>query len=319
MPMKLFRLLFMPLMVALLVCVAGNAGASDGRKKIVFLAGAGSHGFGAHAHDAGCRILAKALNEAMPGELGAVVSRGWPSEATLLDGADAIVVYCDGGGLLNEHAAELDALMRKGTGLACLHYTLDPGNKDTMEKMRDWIGGCYEQFWSVNPSWIAKFDKLPQHPITRGVKPFRILDEWYFHMRFRDNREGITPILSAVPPDSTRRHPDGPHSGNPAVRARKGMAEDVAWAYQRPDGGRGFGLTGGHVHWNWAHNEFRKVVLNAIIWIARLEVPPDGVPSKQPTVEELVANQDSAMPAGWNAGMIQQFIDDFNQPPAMGK
>ena len=317
--MKLFRSLLVPISAVLLACFAGNAGAADGKKKIVFLAGAGSHGFGAHAHYAGCRILAEALNEAMPDKLCAVVSRGWPSDAAMLDGAAAIVVYCDGGSLLNEHLAELDALMKKGAGLACIHYTVDPGKQETMDKMRDWIGGCYEQHWSVNPSWNARFDKLPQHPVTRGVKPFRILDEWYYHMRFRDNMEGVTPILSAVPPDSSRKHADGPHSGNPAVRARMGMAEDVAWAYQRPDGGRGFGFTGGHVHWNWAQNDFRKIVLNAIVWIARLEVPPDGVSSKQPTADDLIANQDSPMPPEWNIGLVQRFIDDFNHPPETGK
>ncbi len=317
--MKLIRSLLVPLGVVLVLCFAGNAGAADGKKKIVFLAGAGSHGFGSHAHNAGCQLLAKALNDAMPDKLHAIVSRGWPTDAAVLDGADAIVIYCDGGRLLNEHLAELDALMKKGVGLACLHYTVDPGKKETMDKMRDWIGGCYEQHWSINPSWIAKFNKLPQHPVARGVKPFRIHDEWYCHMRFRENMEGVTPILSAVPPDSTRKRPDGPHSGNPAVRARMGMAEDVGWAYQRPDGARGFGFTGGHVHWNWAHNDFRKVVLNAVVWIARLEVPADGVPSKQPTVDDLIANQDSPMPANWNAALIQRFIDDFNAPPDAAK
>ena len=317
--MKLTRLMLLPLGAALFLSLATSAIAAHGEKKIVFLAGVGSHGFGSHAHNAGCQLLAKALNEAMPDKLHAVVSRGWPADASLLDGAATIVIYCDAGRLLNEHLAELDALMTKGAGLACLHYTVDPGKKETMEKMRDWIGGCYEQHWSINPSWIAKFEKLPTHPVTRGVKPFRIHDEWYCHMRFRENMEGVTPILSAVPPDSVRKRPDGPHSGNPAVRARMGMAEDVGWVYQRPDGARGFGFTGGHVHWNWAHNDFRKVVLNAIVWTARLDVPSDGVPSKQPTVDDLIANQDSPMPGNWNAGLIQRFIDDFNAPPEPAK
>ena len=41
----------------------------------------------------------------------------------------------------------------------------------------DWIGGYFEMNWSVNPHWTAKFDKFPDHPITRGVKPFEINDE----------------------------------------------------------------------------------------------------------------------------------------------
>ena len=71
------------------------------------------------------------------------------------------------------------------------------------------------------------------------------------------------------------------------------MPEHVAWAYERPDGGRGFGFTGGHWHWNWASDSFRKVVLNGIAWTAGLDVPPDGVPSKTPTYEELEVNRTS--------------------------
>ena len=69
----------------------------------------------------------------------------------------------------------------------------------------------------------------------------------------------------------------------------------MAWACERHDGGRGFGFTGGHVHWNWGHDDFRKLVLNAIVWTA-LDVPPDGVPSKTPTLDELMANQDEPVP-----------------------
>ena len=65
------------------------------------------------------------------------------------------------------------------------------------------------------------------------------------------------------------------------------MPELMAWAYERPDGGRGFGFTGAHYHWNWGCDSFRTVVLNGIVWTAGLEVPAGGVPSKTPTYEEL--------------------------------
>jgi len=145
------------------------------------------------------------------------------------------------------------------------------------------------------------------------VKPFKIADEWYYQMRFREEMKGVTPILTAVPPDSTRRGGDGPHSGNPAVRAGQGTPEHVAWVCDRPDGGRGFGLTGGHTHWNWGHDQLRKVVLNAIVWIAKAEVPPGGVPSKTPTVDDLLENQEPAKPANFDPEKIRQMIDKFNQ------
>ena len=47
--------------------------------------------------------------------------------------------------------------------------------------------------------WSPEFNELPEHEITRGVKPFSIRDEWYFNMRFRPDGQGIIPILSAKP------------------------------------------------------------------------------------------------------------------------
>ena len=63
-----------------------------------------------------------------------------------------------------------------------------------------------------------------------------------------------------------------------------GEAEDqnVAWAVERKDGGRGFGFTGGHYFANWSDENFRRLILNAIVWTARAEVPAGGVDSARP-------------------------------------
>ena len=200
-----------------------STGAGEAKKKIVFVAAAGSHGFGNHAYKAGFILFAKLLNENAPNVEATVVTGGWPKDPSAFDGAAAIVLGSDGGALPAQRTKELDALAKKGVGLACIHYTLDVPKGDVRRFMLDAIGGYYEQGWSVNPTWVADFREFPNHPITRGVRPFKINDEWYYHMRFRDEMKGVTPILSARPPDSTRKGPDGPHSGNPTVRSRLGM------------------------------------------------------------------------------------------------
>ena len=63
------------------------------------------------------------------------------------------------------------------------------------------------------------------------------------------------------------------------------------WAVERPDGGRGVGFTGGHYHRNWATDDFRKVVLNALVWLVKLDVPAEGVVSRV-TEAEMMANLD---------------------------
>jgi hypothetical protein len=107
--------------------------------------------------------------------------------------------------------------------------------------------------------------------------------------------KGVTPILSAKAPAKTMERPDGPHSGNPAVReaVAKGEPQHVAWAYERGDDyarGRGFGFTGLHYHWNWEDDNFRKTVLNGVAWSARLAIPENGIETAKPTHEFLEAN-----------------------------
>jgi type 1 glutamine amidotransferase len=190
----------------------------------------------------------------------------------------------------DDHLQILDGLAKKGVGLAMAHYGVEvPKEKGGAEFLR-WIGGYFEMNYSVNPTWEASFEKLPEHPITRGVKPFKILDEWYYNMRFAPS--GVTYILTATPPESTREGKDSTHGGNPTVRANKGRAEHLAWAVERADGGRGFGFTGGHYHKNWGDENFRKLFLNALVWVAKAEVPAGGV-SSTVTAEDLAKNWDA--------------------------
>lgn len=295
---------------------AAAAKSSAGPKRIVFIAGKKSHGYAAHEHRAGCMLLAKALEESQLGFKTQTIANGWPEDDSVLDGADSIVIYADGGGRhpALPHLERLEQLMQAGTGLVLLHYGVEIPPGDGGKAFVRWTGGYFETFWSVNPHWSADYAELPQHPIANGVQPFEIHDEWYYHMRFREQMRGVTPILTAVPPASTLTRKDGPHSNNPHVRAKQGQPQHMAWATERPDGGRGFGFTGGHVHWNWGHNDFRKLVLNAIAWTAKTEIPEEGIPSRELTVADLEANQDFPPNDRHNPARIQQMLDEWNRP-----
>ena len=270
------------------------------QKKIAFIAGVRSHGYGSHEHYAGCMVLADAIRKAKPEYAVDVFRNGWPKDASSLDGVDCIVMYADGGGRhpVVPHLDEVDKLAKSGVGIVCIHYGVEVEKGKVGDRFLDWIGGYFEADWSVNPHWTATFSKFPKHPISRGVKPFAINDEWYYHMRFRKELQGVTPILSALPPKESLSRPDGAHSGNPHVRAAiaAGEIQHMAWASENAGGGRGFGFTGGHFHWNWADDNFRKVVLNAIVWSAHGEVPLDGVGSQPLTIDSLKKNQDYQTP-----------------------
>jgi hypothetical protein len=286
--MKHLALLFAALSCAL------SLHAAD--KKIVLIAGNPSHGATEHEYRAGCLLWQKCL-AGIPGVTVNVHSNDWPKDPTAFDGADAVVMFVTGGGghpaVRGDHLKTLDALMQKGCGFGTVHYGVEVERDKGGAEFLRWQGGYFETFWSVNPHWEANFTNFLSHPITHGVKPFKIRDEWYYHMRFVENMKGVTPILTAVPPDSTRGKPgtNNSHGGNPEVQKHMSEPEHVMWAFDRQDGGRGFGFTGAHFHKNWADENFRKVVLNAILWIAKAEVPANGVDCKL-TPEELNANLD---------------------------
>lgn len=262
------------------------------KKRIVMVAGSASHGGGSHEHPAGCAYLADQLNTALD-SVEAVVSRGWPEDPNTFSDTDAIIVYSDGGAkhLSIPHLEQISELMARGIGLAMLHYAVEVPKGEPGDRFLTWIGGYFETHLSVNPYWTATFTEFPEHPITRGITPFTLEDEWYYHMRFRDGMQGVTPLLSAIAPESTLERPDGPHSGNPHVRASvaNGEPQHLAWCVERQDGGRGFGFTGGHLHRNWAEDTLRTFILNAIAWTAKIDIPETGIATPTPTDAELDA------------------------------
>ena len=289
---------------------------SNRKKKVALIAGVRSHGYGAHEHRAGCMLLARALNESgLPVEA-FVISEGFPRDPSVLDGVASIVVYADGGGghPLNAHIDDFRKRMASGVGLVCIHYGVEVPKGRSGTAFLDWTGGYFETHWSVNPHWTPSYKAFPKHAITQGVSPFSIKDEWYYHMRFREKMEGVIPILTDLPPNTTLKRPNGPHSGNKFVRAAiaKKRSQHMAWARVRPDGGRGFGFTGGHDHWNWGHDQFRKLVLNAIVWTAKLDVPKVGVRSKPLTVADLESNQDYKKPGNYNRLRIKRMLEQWN-------
>jgi hypothetical protein len=191
----------------------------------------------------------------------------------------------------------LRSLIQKGVGLGMAHYAVEVEPDKGGTEWKEWIGGHYEHEFSCNPIWQPEFTELPIHPITRGVRPFSTKDEWYFNMRFRDGKKEVSDILVAKPGDMVRDGPyvwpKGPYAH---IQAAKGRAETMMWAVERADGGRGFGFTGGHFHLNWQNDDQRRLILNALVWLAKLPVPSRGIDSAAVSDAEAHENLDPKPP-----------------------
>jgi hypothetical protein len=241
--------------------------------KIVLLAGGPSSKAMAHEYFAGCALLMDWLKQ-QPG-VWPVMARGWPADERVLEGAKCVVYFGDGGGKQPfaepKRWAVFSRLMAGGAGLVLLHQAMDfPAGPDG-EKIKGWLGGVYHSDIGSRGHWDMEFKTIAAHEVTRGVKPFAApADGWLYNLHFAE--KGVIPLLADTVPDKSRSTAD--------AKKHVGRAEVMAWAYTRPDGARGFGFTGADLHQSWSYESQRTLVLNGILWSARLPVPTGGARAK---------------------------------------
>ncbi len=238
--------------------------------KIVLLAGGPSSKTMAHEYFAGCALLMDWLNQ-QPG-VWPVMARGWPASEAALGGAKCVVYYGDGGGrqpfLEPKRWAVLTKLMESGAGFVLLHQAMDLPAGRQSDQLQVWLGGVFRSDIGARGHWDMEFARIPEHPVTRGVKPFAApADGWLYNLHFA--RTGVTPLLVGEVPDKSRTTAD--------AKRNVGRSEVIAWAFERPGGGRGFGFTGADLHKSWSYESQRTLVLNGILWSAGLPVPANGV------------------------------------------
>jgi len=243
--------------------------AQDRPKTIAFIAGTPSHGEGNHEWEQDAQFLKQCLNGAPNIETLKIDIHydGWPENPSDLDDADAIVFLSDGFEhhplKVPERLAKIRKLAKRGAGLAFLHYSIEPPEGAESDFL-EWMGGYYERGYSQNPINTVKVSPIKNnHPISRGCAVYVAEDEWYFDIRLSEDEPRAIPVMTGkLPP-------------------WKPEDKTLAWAVERRDGGRGFGFSGGHYQKNWHMEPFRKLILNAILWVAKADVPEEGVSSVQ--------------------------------------
>ena len=264
------------------------------KRKIVLIAGPKSHGpVGNGMHDYGwsvCLLRVMLEHSNIKDQINVEhYLDGWPKDSTALDDADTIMIVSDGrDGTMFSDALHLagdarvqyvDGLMKKGCGLVTFHFSTFAPEKYA-DKVLDWNGGYFKWETDGRRQWYSAIKTQesevqigsPDHPVARGLKPFKMREEFYYNIKFNDKDNSLKPIC--IVPDL------------------KGRAENgnvVAWVHEREGGGRGFGTTCGHFYDNWQKPMFRTLILNAIAWTAKVEVPEGGVESRFYTHDEIRA------------------------------
>jgi Trehalose utilisation len=240
--------------------------------KIVLLAGGPSSKPMAHEYFAGCALLMDWLKQ-QPG-VWPVLARDWPKNEAVLKGTKCVVYFGDGGGkqpfISPERWAAFGKLMDAGAGLVLLHQAMDFPSGPDAEKIKGWLGGVFHADIGNRGHWDMDLKPAGKHPVLAGVGAFAApADGWLFNLHFAP---GATPLLVGAVPDKARTTAD--------AKAHVGRDEVIAWAYQRPGRGRGFGFTGADLHKSWGYESQRRMVVNGILWAAGQEVPAGGAPTQ---------------------------------------
>ena len=230
--------------------------------KVVLVAGSNYFKAGEHEYVAGCAVLMDLLKQ---NGVAPVLALDWPKKPDTLAGAKAVVFFFDGAEkhqvLKDNRLATVQKLMDEKVGLVQLHQTADYP-KDFGDKARGWAGGAWEKGKGDRAHWVTEFDTFPDHPVCRGVKAFKIDDGWLFKNTFVPEMKGVTPLL---------------RTWNPKAAVKPTAGQDVvAWAYERPEGGRSFTFTGAHLHASFAQEGYRRMLVNGIVWATGADVPKDG-------------------------------------------
>lgn len=276
-------------LLLMMPCLMKEAIAQE-QKKIVLIAGKKTHPAAMHEYIKTVRLIKVMLDNAtnLHGITTEIHLEGWPENPATLDNADLIMTISDGQDgptgipvpfMTGERMQIMEKQMQRGSGFITYHFsTFAPD--DYGEKILEWGGGYFdwqndegEREWYSAIQYMDVTAELssPEHPIVNGVQPFKVLEEYYYNMRFRENDPRWTPLVNVKELDSEERE----HGGV------------VAWTVEREDGGRGFGTTMGHFYANWKDENYRKLMLNAIVWAAGAEVPEGGVDTKFYTDREV--------------------------------
>jgi hypothetical protein len=250
-------------MFATIALAATPVRAAEAAPKRLLLLGQGPDGHPAATHEylAGQKILARCLEQS-PGLAVEIVraDEPWTEGPELLAKVDGAVLFLsEGARWIQNDPRRLDAFSRlaaRGGGLAGLHWGIGTKEAPPIDNYLKLLGGCHggpDRRYAVIEETLRPVE--PRHPITTGLEPLRVRDEFYFRLKFAQGENQVRPLVT-VPIE--------------------GRDETVAWAWQRGDGGRSFGFSGLHFHDNWRHVFYRRLVVQGVLWSLQLPIPPEG-------------------------------------------
>lgn len=221
-------------------------------KRILLIAGPpDGHPPQTHEYVAGLKIV-HALLADQPGIIlrTVVADDEWKDGPELLNGTDAVVLFRGEGAKwcsadANRLAAFRRLAERKG-GFTVLHWAMGTKSAEPIAAFTALFGHCHggpDRQYRVLETKLMPVAK--DHPILKDIGPITVRDEFYYALK--------PPMAKVAPQPLLQIEIDG-------------QPQTVAWAWERPEGGRSFGFSGLHFHENWQRPEYRRLVQQGVLW-----------------------------------------------------
>jgi type 1 glutamine amidotransferase len=233
------------------------------RKVLLLYQGPDGHPKETHEYERGMTLLHKLLQKVPELETTLVnADEPFKQAPALLAKADGAVLFLsEGAAWLSRDKERLQAfndLAKRKGGLVVLHWAMGSKDAANVKAFVELFGGCHggpDRKYKVVSAEAIIVDRM--HPICRGLGHFKVRDEFYYQLKLYKSSAELLPLLQVE---------------------IDGKLETVAWALERPDGGRSYGFSGLHFHENWQLNEVRRLVAQAVLWTNRVPIPKDGLP-----------------------------------------
>ena len=253
----------LPAALGLLLSIAAGVGmatAAPAPKQLLII-GQGTDGHPPTTHEfmAATRVLTELLKP-YPALQTRVVKADepWADGPKLIEQADGVVLFVTQGAQWMQvdpkRQAALRAVAARAGAIVAVHWSVGAKDAAYIEGQLELLGatrGGPQRKYQVLATELTRV--APEHPILRGIGDLKVYDEMYYAL---DRRPGIQPLFNAK---------------------IDGQQEMVAWAWERPDGGRSFGFVGLHFHANWQLPEYRRFIVQAVLWSLKLPIPQTGV------------------------------------------
>jgi type 1 glutamine amidotransferase len=249
----------LPALAAIFFAMTSHSATAAPKHLLIVGQGPDGHPPTTHEFTAGANVLAELLKPQKEIETTVVdASEPWADGPKLIDAADGIVIFVTQGAqwmqIDEARFAALKRLAKRGGAVVAIHWSVGAKEDKYIQGQLDLLG-------ATRGGEVRPYTKLgvtlkraaPEHPILTGIGDFKAYDEFYYALV---KAPGIQPLLT---------------------EEIDGKDEMSVWAWERPDGGRAFGFVPLHYHSNWQLPEYRRVVVQGVLWTLKLPIPAGGV------------------------------------------